>query len=1098
MEVTPQVGSSDVPVPAPAGRREFPASLVQRQFWLLHQLAPASPAYNLVQAFRLHGPLDDARLICSLRQMVARHEILRTTFRAVGEQLVQVVSDGTSLEVPTVDLTALPTTEQQTHLPEQVRAEAVRPFDLERGPLLRAVLLRLGATDHVLVVTMHHSITDWQALQQFFREVGQLYEAGATGAAAVEGAAVPQHAAYALWEHSWLGGEEFAAMGEYWQRQLAGQEGLLAVPTDRPRPAVQSFRGHSYPVSWSGVEIEALQRWARREGIPWFVLLLSAYAVLLYRYTHQTPVLVGVPFTNRRRASAAQMLGGFVNILPLALAVSGEGSFRDLTRAVRQTMLEAHRRQEVTLERMVERLKLARDLSHNPLYQVGFTFAPPAALALPGVEAVPLGVELGSAQLDLFVTLWEQGGGVQGRIEYSTDLFEEATIARFAGHYRTLLSSLAREPDRPLAALAILPEAEREQLLVRWNDTQKDYPRDRCIHQLFERQAEQTPDEVALVFEGRQLTYRELNERANRLAHLLQSRGVGPEVPVGIALERSVELVVGLYGILKAGGAYVPLDPTYPKERIAHMVEETGTPILLTQAKGADRLPEFPGPVIRLDTDWDELVAHQNAGNPVGGMQLENLAYIIYTSGSTGQPKGVMNTHGGILNRLLWMQGAYPLTGRDHILQKTPFSFDVSVWEFFWPLMFGARLVVARPEGHKDSGYLIRTIVKEQITVVHFVPSMLRLFLEAPGVEECRSLRHVICSGEALTVDLQNRFFARSGARLHNLYGPTEAAVDVTCWECRRSGGPPTVPIGRPVANTQIYILDDRLEAVPIGVSGELHIGGVQVARGYIRRPDLTSEKFIPDPFCRTPGARLYRTGDLACYLPDGNILYLGRLDHQVKIRGLRVELGEIESALTDHASVREAVVVAWEDIPGDQRLMAYLVCREATPPDAGELRSYLQRRLPDYMVPAGFVWLEALPLTPTGKVDRRRLPVPDGRRSSTRAYLPPRNELEKSLAEIWRQLLRVDAVGAHDNFFDLGGHSLLIMQVHQRLREITAKEITVADLFRFPTIASLAEYLSQEAADDAAQIRHATRERAARADARRTIMGRRRQGPNH
>jgi amino acid adenylation domain-containing protein len=567
-------------------------------------------------------------------------------------------------------------------------------------------------------------------------------------------------------------------------------------------------------------------------------------------------------------------------------------------------------------------------------------------------------------------------------------------------------------------------------------------------------------------------------------------------VPVGVYLERSLEMLVGLYGILKAGGAYLPVDPEFPKERIAYMLAEAGVPILLTQAKLRDRLPEWNGQVISLDSQWQDLMAPQRAENPAGGMRLENLAYLIYTSGSTGQPKGVMNTHGGILNRLLWMQDTYRLTNADRILQKTPFSFDVSVWEFFWPLMFGARLVVARPEGHKDSRYLVQTIIEQQITVVHFVPSMLQLFLAAPRIQDCRSLRHVICSGEALSVDLQNRFFARLGARLHNLYGPTEAAVDVTYWECRRADDCRTVPIGRPVANTQVYVLDDQLGPVPIGVAGELHIGGVQVARGYINRPDLTSEKFIPDSFRRTPDARLYKTGDLACYRPDGNLVYLGRLDHQVKVRGLRVELGEIESALMGHAAVREAVLLAREDIPGDQRLIAYLVGRGDARPDTAELRDYLRRRLPEYMVPSGFVWLETLPLTPSGKVDRRRLPAPDGRRTPADAYLPPQNELERSLAGIWQQLLHVDTVGVHDNFFDLGGHSLLIMQVHQRLREITDKEIGVADLFRFPTIASLAQYLNQEVADATTPARNTTQERAARASARRTVLARRKQAP--
>jgi amino acid adenylation domain-containing protein len=1084
-----------------AGVSVVPASLVQRQFWLLQQLAPDSPAYHMVHAFRLRGRLEAAALTGSLEQIVARHEAFRTTFTVRGEQLLQVIAPSGPLALTTVDLSGDAAVSSSPHGPgaeatvaHLVAAEATRPFDLSRGPLLRVLLLRRAPEEHVLVVTMHHIITDLQASQQFLDELSGLYEATTTSPSDPLPSSGPQYADYARWEQSWLATEEFGSMLGYWEQQLRGQAGLLSLPTDRPRPAVPSFAGAQVPVELSGTILEVLQRSSRQAGLPLFVTLLSAYAVLLHRYTRQSSLLVGVPFTNRRRREFQEVMGCLVNILPVAIDLSGEPSFRELLQRVRQTMLEAHRRQEVTLERIVERLKLSRDLSHNPLYQVGFTFSPAVQLQLSGVAVEALGVPTGAAQLDLFLLLWESQGAVRGWIEYRTDLFEHATVERFAGHYGTLLASIAQDLDRPIASLEILSEAQKEQMLVQWNDTQVDYPRDRCIHQWFEAQAQRTPDAVALVFEDQQLTYRELNERANRLAHLLQANGVGPEVPVGVAVERSVEMVVGLYGILKAGGAYMPLDPTYPPERIAYMLQEAGVSLLLTQASLSHRLPVWDGQAIDLDRQWQDLVAHQSAENPVGGMQLENLAYIIYTSGSTGQPKGVMNTHGGILNRLLWMQDIYRLTGADRILQKTPFSFDVSVWEFFWPLMFGARLVVARPEGHRDSNYLIRTIVNQQITVMHFVPSMLRLFLEAPRVEECRSLRHVICSGEALTADLQNRFFARLAARLHNLYGPTEAAVDVTYWECRRAGETMTVPIGRPVANTQIYILDDQLGPVPIGVPGELHIGGVQVARGYVNRPDLTAEKFIPDLFRPGPAARLYKTGDLAGYQPDGNIVYLGRLDHQVKIRGLRVELGEIESALTGHALVREAAVLAWEDIPGDKRLIAYVVPREPSPPDASELRDYLRRRLPEYMVPAGFAWLEALPLTPTGKVDRRRLPVPDRPCGAARAYLPPRTELEQRLAGLWQTLLRVPAVSRHDNFFDLGGHSLLIMQVHQRLHEITDKEVSVADLFRFPTVASLAEYLGREAANDTAQVGIMTQRAAARTRTRQATLARRRQ----
>jgi amino acid adenylation domain-containing protein len=609
---------------------------------------------------------------------------------------------------------------------------------------------------------------------------------------------------------------------------------------------------------------------------------------------------------------------------------------------------------------------------------------------------------------------------------------------------------------------------------------------------LFEDQAKRAPDDVAVVFEEEQLTYGDLNRRANQLAHYLQSIGVGPEVFVGVAMERSLEMIVGLYSILKAGGAYVPIDPTYPAERITHMLEDANVPVLLTQAKLLDRLSPHEAQVIRLDTDWDDLMAGQSTENPVCKATLENLAYMIYTSGSTGKPKGVMNAHGGILNRLLWMQEAYHLTACDRVLQKTPFSFDVSVWEFFWPLMFGARLVVARPEGHKDSDYLVQTIIDEQITTMHFVPSMLQLFLAAKDLEKCDSLRQVICSGEALPLDLQNRFFDRLGAKLHNLYGPTEAAVDVTYWECQRGGDLRIVPIGRPVSNTQMYVLDRYMQPVPVGVSGELHIGGVQVARGYLNRAELTAEKFISDPFSDNPEARLYKTGDLARYLPDGNIEYLGRSDYQVKIRGNRIELGEIESMLSQYPAVRDALVLVREDVPDDKRLVAYIVPGQNQKLSVSELREYVKQTLPDFMVPSHFVTLDAFPLTPNQKIDRKALPRPDQVQiESETAYVPPKNELQQTIVNIWQELLHVPMVGMDDNFFELGGHSLLIVRAYYRLCEVIDRELSITDMFRFPTVSTLAEYLSQDSANGGET---AVRKITERAEARRAAIVRQRQ----
>ena len=608
-----------------------------------------------------------------------------------------------------------------------------------------------------------------------------------------------------------------------------------------------------------------------------------------------------------------------------------------------------------------------------------------------------------------------------------------------------------------------LTDRERQQLLVDWNATAVAYGQDACLHELFEAQVERTPEAVAVVMEGGQLTYRELNARANQLAHHLRSLGVQKESFVAICLERSLEMVVGIYGAMKAGAAYVPIDPTYPQDRLAFMLQDADVPVLLTQEKLRGKLPPHRARVVCLDSEWPA-ISQQSTEAPRTGVTAANLAYMIYTSGSTGQPKGAMNTHRGICNRLLWMQDAYQLTADDRVLQKTPFSFDVSVWELFWPLLVGARLIVARPEGHRDSAYLIRLINGQQISTLHFVPSMLQVFLRESGVESCRSLRRVICSGEAMPYELQQTFFHRlPSVELHNLYGPTEAAVDVTYWRCRPDSALRIVPIGRPIANMQMYILDPQLQPVPVGESGELHIGGVGLARGYHHRPELTAEKFIANPFSTESGARLYKTGDLARYLPDGNIEYLGRLDHQVKIRGFRIELGEIEAVLGQHPAVAETVVIAREDAPGDKRLVAYLVAKKGAVPTISDLHDHLKRKLPDYMIPAAFVLVKALPLSPNGKVDHGVLPMLEEKRADApEGFVAPRDFIELTLANIWAEVLKAKRVGVHDNFFDLGGHSLLATQVVSRIRTALRTEVSVRNLFESPTVAGLSAMISK------------------------------------
>jgi amino acid adenylation domain-containing protein len=651
-----------------------------------------------------------------------------------------------------------------------------------------------------------------------------------------------------------------------------------------------------------------------------------------------------------------------------------------------------------------------------------------------------------------------------------TAVLDNESIASMQRQFTTFLQNAVGDSERPVAELSLLTESDYHQLVVQWNNTQVDYPTHVCLHELFEAQVERTPDAVAVSFEGEDLTYRALNQRANQLAHHLRRLGVGPEILVGVFMERSLEMVIGLYGILKAGAAYVPLDPEYPPERVGFMLEDTQVPVLLTQQRLVASLPEHGAKLICLDSDW-ATIANESIDNPIGGATAENLAYLIYTSGSTGRPKGVMNTHRGICNRLLWMQDTYRLTPADRVLQKTPFSFDVSVWEFFWPLLVGARLIVARPGGHKDSTYLVRLIVEQGITTLHFVPSMLRVFLEDRHVEKCQCLGRVICSGEALSYELQQRFFARLEAELHNLYGPTEAAVDVTHWACRQESDRPIVPIGRPVANTQIYLLDTRLQPVPVGVPGELHIGGVQVARGYLNRPELTAERFIRDPFNHQAGARLYKTGDLARYLPDGSIEFLGRMDYQVKIRGFRIELGEIESVLAEHSAVQQAVVIARDYGSGDYRLVAYLVPDHERAFQINDVRKFVRTKLPDYMIPTTFISLEELPLTSNGKLDRRALPAPEQCRPNLeQAYVPPRTELERRLARMWCEILKLEQVGIHDRFFELGGDSIQAALFINELQKELDEFIYVVTIFEAPTIAEYARLLESDYAEAVAR----------------------------
>ncbi|HSK80744.1 MAG TPA: amino acid adenylation domain-containing protein, partial [Thermoanaerobaculia bacterium] len=861
-----------------------------------------------------------------------------------------------------------------------------------------------------------------------------------------------QYADFAQWQRRRLSGDALAAELAHWRARLAGAPTLLELPTDRPRPAVQTWRGATRRFRLPGEPVRQLRALAQTQGATLFMGALAVFQALLSRITARTDLSIGTPIAGRRQREIEDLIGFFVNTLVLRADLSGDPAFPEILARAREVTLAAYAHQDLPFEQLVSELQPERSLAHAPLFQVMLVLqnAPLSSLRAPGLELTPLSVERGTSKIDLTVTLLEVGDAVAGVAEYNPDLFDGTTIERLTGHFEVLLRAVAGGSGGRLSELPLLTPPERHQILAEWNATGTRLAGELVLHRLIEEQVARAPEAVAVEGEDAALTYAGLNAQANRLARFLRRLGVTPGAPVAVSAERSPELVVALLAVLKAGGAYVPLDPSYPQERLAWMLGDAfsggSAPVLLTEESLAGR---FPAEVPRflLDAEAPSL-AGEDSGDLAGGAAPDDLAYIIYTSGSTGRPKGAMNTHRAICNRLLWMQEAYGLTPADRVLQKTPASFDVSVWELFWPLLTGARLVLARPEGHKDPAYLIDRIERTGVTTLHFVPSMLQAFVEAPGLERCGSVRRVIASGEALPRELASRFAARLNAELHNLYGPTEAAVDVS-WHFCRPGETGAVPIGRPISNLALYILDPGLAPVPAGVPGELFIGGLGVARGYLGRPGLTAERFVPDPFAAGAGGRLYRTGDLARFLADGEIEYLGRTDHQVKIRGFRIELGEIEAALAAHKAVREAVAVPWQD-GGRTLLVAYVV---GAAPD--ELRAFLRERLPDYMVPALFVEMPALPLSPNGKVDRRALPAPGAPARQT-GPTAPRTRAEELLAGIWREALRVGEVGVHDNFFELGGDSILSLQVISRAARHGLR-LTPRQLFESPTIAGLA-----------------------------------------
>ena len=1072
---------------ANGNRLTFPVSVTQRQFWLIHQLVPDSPAYNIPSVFRIQGDLDIAVLEKSLNKIIQRHEIFRTTFDTVNGEPLQVVAKEMLVDFTIKDLRNLPRSKMKKEVDEIIQTEVARPFKLTQGPLLRAMTLELPDNENIFFLIMHHIITDLHTKNNFFSELSVVYNSNINKVADILPEVKQKYSDYTLWQQDWIRSTEFSSMFTYWKKQLEGQSGYLNFLPDRPRPSVLSLQGDAVSFKLSPALTADLKELSRKEKVSFFTTMLSAYYVLLYRYSGEKDITAGVPFANRRQPEFKDVMGCFINILPISINFADDLSFREVLKQVRKAMFGAHKHQEVTFEIMVEELRLKRDLSYNPIYQFGFTFFPPGELELEGLDIESVKIHNQSSKLDMFLEMWETGTGMGGLIEYNTDIFDEATIERFTGNYKKLLESIITDPANPVSALPILTEPEKKQLLEEWNTTEMAYPETSCLHQLFEKQVVQTPDASAVVFENQELTYKELNQKANNLAHYLRKIGVGPEVLVGVFIDRSIEMIVGLLGILKAGGAYVPLDPDFPKQRIEYMIERSEALAILTQKKLVMELPETQAKVISLDEKWDE-ISKESDETPETDVKPENLAYVMFTSGSTGLPKGVQVHHKAVVNFIVSMSQLPGLTRKDVLLAVTTLSFDISILELFLPISVGSKLAIISREDALDGKKVIETLERLAVTAMQATPATWRLLLAA-GWEGSNQLK-ILCGGEAVPKDLISELITRA-ASVWNMYGPTETTIWSTCYHLTDPEGP--ILIGRPIGNTSIYILDKQMQPVPIGAAGEIYIGGDGVTRGYLKDPEKTAEVFVPDSFSNNPDMRIYNTGDFGRYLPDGNIECLGRVDNQVKVRGFRIELGEIEFVLSQHPLVRQIAVSAKEDAFGSMRLVGYIVPKTGENPSVESLRSFLGDKLPYYMIPDIFVYLEALPLTPNEKIDRKALPDPEETRPDLEQnFVAPTTNFEKSLADIWSQVLKLDRVGVEDNFFDLGGNSLLSVQVSARLQQVLGLEVSVIKLFQYSTIRTLSGYLNDTQSDQ--QIYQKAEDRAVR---RRAALSRKRKQKN-